>query len=270
MMCSHSLSVVYFPPLCTMYLFILMSEHRAQSCSLMWQLASDFLPPPSRFTLFFELQPRSLPPSLTWHPWHHSRLPHSSASPIPPLAFSITLDSPPHFTWKMAAVNDLPLLDALQAPSHHCHAKSIDNTSLPLGIASRTSHQPALASIPSLSRVVPSSPTMTTKIDIPALSRMLDAPTITAWLAMCEDTFKAWDLLNPTRPLDTNLRILLIGFKLESPVAAQWWCENREALKKLASWADFAMAVKNRFVPTSWHLDSLAGFYVISQGSSPF
>jgi len=111
---------------------------------------------------------------------------------------------------------------------------------------------------------------MTTKIDIPALSGMLDAPAITAWLATCEDTFKAWDLLNPTRPLDTNLRILLAGLKLESPVAAQWWCENREALKKSASWADFAMAVKDRFVPTSWRLDSLAGFYAVSQGSSSF
>jgi hypothetical protein len=48
---------------------------------------------------------------------------------------------------------------------------------------------------------------------------MLDAPTITAWLAMCEDTFEAWDLLNPAHPLDTNLKILLEGFKLESPVA---------------------------------------------------
>jgi len=79
---------------------------------------------------------------------------------------------------------------------------------------------------------------MTTKIDIPALSGMLDAPAITAWLATCEDTFEAWDLLNPTRPLDTNLRILLAGLKLESPVAAQWWCENREALppSRLTNW----------------------------------
>ena len=111
---------------------------------------------------------------------------------------------------------------------------------------------------------------MTTKIDIPALSGQLDAPTITAWLATCEDTFEAWDLLNPTRPLDTGLRVLLAGLKLESPIAAQWWCENREVLKKSESWADFTTAVKDRFVPASWRLDSLARFYAISQGSSSF
>jgi len=80
--------------------------------------------------------------------------------------------------------------------------------------------------------------------------------------------FEAWDLLNPTRPLDPSLQILLAGLKLESPVAAQWWCENREVLKKMGSWADFATAVKDRFVPASWRLDSLACFYTISQRSS--
>lgn len=111
---------------------------------------------------------------------------------------------------------------------------------------------------------------MTTKIDIPGLSGTLDAATVTAWLATCEDTFEAWDLLNPTRPLEPGLQILLAGLKLESPIAAQWWCENREVLKKSASWADFATAVKDRFVPASWRLDCLARFYAISQGSSSF
>jgi hypothetical protein len=111
---------------------------------------------------------------------------------------------------------------------------------------------------------------MTTKIDIPPLSGQLDAPAITAWLATCEDTFEAWDLLNPSRPLDTGLRVLLAGLKLESPLAAQWWCENREILKKSTTWADFATAVKDRFVPASWRLDSLSRFYAISQGSSSF
>lgn len=111
---------------------------------------------------------------------------------------------------------------------------------------------------------------MTTKIDILALLGSLDAATIMAWLATCEDTFEAWDLLNPTRPLEPGLRILLAGLKLESPVAAQWWCENRETLKKLASWAEFATAVKDRFVPASWRLDSLASFYAVSQGTSSF
>jgi len=80
--------------------------------------------------------------------------------------------------------------------------------------------------------------------------------------------FEAWDLLNPTRPLDPSLQILLAGLKLESPVAAQWWCENYEVLKKMGSWADFATAVKDHFVPASWRLDSLACFYAISQCSS--
>jgi hypothetical protein len=95
-------------------------------------------------------------------------------------------------------------------------------------------------------------------------------PAITAGLATCEDTFEAWDPLNSTRPLDTGLRVLLAGLKLEYLIAAQWWCENRDVLKKSESWADFATAVKDRFVPASWCLDSLARFYAISQGSSSF
>jgi len=99
---------------------------------------------------------------------------------------------------------------------------------------------------------------MTTKIDVLALSGQLDAPAITAWLATCEDTFEAWDLLNLTHPLDTSLWVLLTGLKLESPIAAQWWCENCDVLKKSESWVDFATAVKDHFIPASWRLDSLA------------
>ena len=146
----------------------------------------------------------------------------------------------------MTAAKALPLLDPLQAPTRHRRAKSVDNTPLtvrsfkpptPLpSVASSSRVQNTLpASVAPSSHLQPPAPTMTTKIDIPALSGALDAATITAWLATCEDTFEAWDLLNPTRPLEPGLRILLASLKLESPVAAQWWCENRETLKKSGS-----------------------------------
>jgi len=105
-----------------------------------------------------------------------------------PLLFFFMLDSPLHFMWKMTATNDLPLLDLLQAPSWHQCAKSVDNTNTPPTVHSSNM---LLPSVLSSSCLQPPTPTMTTKIDIPALSGMLDALTVVAWLATCEDTFKA-------------------------------------------------------------------------------
>jgi len=113
---------------------------------------------------------------------------------------------------RTTAAKALPLLDPLQTPTQHPRARSVDNT--PLAVRSFTPAAPlpsvtsssriqntSPTSVTSSSRLQPPAPTMTTKINILVLLGMLNAAVITAWLATCEDTFEAWDLLNPTRPL---------------------------------------------------------------------
>lgn len=57
---------------------------------------------------------------------------------------------------------------------------------------------------------------------------------------------------------------------MEAPAAKNWWNENRDDLKALTTWEDFAKRVKERFIPANWKMDALAKFYSISQGSSSF
>ena len=57
---------------------------------------------------------------------------------------------------------------------------------------------------------------------------------------------------------------------MEAPTARSWWNENREELKTLTTWEDFANRVRDRFIPANWKMDALAQFYAISQGSSSF
>ncbi|KAJ7267859.1 hypothetical protein C8J57DRAFT_1325995 [Mycena rebaudengoi] len=108
------------------------------------------------------------------------------------------------------------------------------------------------------------------KLEFPKFS---DAPTPTsvhAWIGRCEDTVEAWQALNPDRETTARTIITLAGLKLEEAEVATWWNENRSELKKLISWDEFAQRLKDRFVPTNWHMDALASFYAIHQGFSPF
>ena len=57
---------------------------------------------------------------------------------------------------------------------------------------------------------------------------------------------------------------------MKAMAARSWWNENRDELKLLSTWDEFAKRVKERFVPANWRMDALAHFYSISQGSSPF
>ena len=66
---------------------------------------------------------------------------------------------------------------------------------------------------------------MTTKLDIPTLSDLGPA-SINAWLGLCQDSFDAWSLMNPTKTIDDTLRILLAGIKMEAAPAAVWWSET--------------------------------------------
>lgn len=109
---------------------------------------------------------------------------------------------------------------------------------------------------------------MSTKLEIPVLSGHLDASSVNAWLNLCQDSFEVHAALNSA--LKPGIQIVLAGIKMEAPAARSWWNENRDELKLLTTWDDFAKRVKDRFVPANWKMDALALFYGLSQGSLSF
>jgi hypothetical protein len=108
------------------------------------------------------------------------------------------------------------------------------------------------------------------KLDYPKLNEELSPTVIHGWLGRCEDTFESWQAMNPDKLIAARTLIMLAGLKMEESMAATWWNENRDKLKKLESWAEFAQEVKDRFVPSNWRMLALAAFYSIQQGSSSF
>jgi len=110
---------------------------------------------------------------------------------------------------------------------------------------------------------------MSTKLEIPVLTGVLDASNVNAWLNLCQDSFEVHAAVNSST-LKPSIQIVLAGIKMEAAGAKSWWNENREELKALATWDEFARKVKDRFVPANWKMDALAHFYGISQGSSGF
>ena len=109
-----------------------------------------------------------------------------------------------------------------------------------------------------------------TTIDLPLLTGELDAANVTSWLNLCMDSFEVWSALNSDKVITPSLQIVLAGLKMDSPLAKQWWNENRDELKLLPTWDAFAEQVKDRFVPANWRMNALAKFYKTSQGSSTF
>ncbi|KAJ7671943.1 hypothetical protein B0H17DRAFT_1208869 [Mycena rosella] len=108
------------------------------------------------------------------------------------------------------------------------------------------------------------------KIDFPKLTTELTSPIIHVWLGCCKDTVEAWQAMNPNKSLAARMIITLAGLRMEEPTAATWWNENRDEVKKLASWDEFAQKVKDHFVPSNWRMTGLAAFYAIHQGPSHF
>ena len=120
--------------------------------------------------------------------------------------------------------------------------------------------------------VTPAPPTrtkMSTKLDIPVLAGVLNAPNINSWLNLCQDSFEVHAAINSTT-LKPAIQIVLCGLKMEAPAAKSWWNESRDELKALTSWDEFAKRVKERFIPANWKMDALALFYAMSQGSLSF
>lgn len=67
-------------------------------------------------------------------------------------------------------------------------------------------------------------------------------------------------------PLTPLLQIVSAGIKMEDAAAARWWNDNREELKKLTKWEDFATRVRVRLIPERWKLEALRRFYAVEQG----
>ena len=110
---------------------------------------------------------------------------------------------------------------------------------------------------------------MSTKLDIPVLSGILNASNVNVWLNLCQDSFEVHVAVNSST-LKPSIQVVLAGIKMEAPAAKSWWNENREELKALTTWEDFVKKVKDHFVLENWKMDALAQFYGISQGSSSF
>jgi hypothetical protein len=108
------------------------------------------------------------------------------------------------------------------------------------------------------------------KLEFPKLTDNPSSVVINGWLGRCEDTYEAWQALNPEKSMTPRILITLAGLRMEESTAATWWNENRDDLKKLASWSEFATKVKDRFVPSNWRMLALSVFYSIQQGTSSF
>ena len=111
-----------------------------------------------------------------------------------------TLDPPPHAIRRTVATGSVSLLPPLTSFSQHQRSLSVTPV---IPVALPTSYIPHFR---------PQSPPMTTKLDIPTLSDLGPA-SINAWLGLCQDSFDAWSLMNPTKTIDDTLRILLAGIK---------------------------------------------------------
>ncbi|KAJ7835024.1 hypothetical protein B0H14DRAFT_3461701 [Mycena olivaceomarginata] len=78
----------------------------------------------------------------------------------------------------------------------------------------------------SRSRPVALSPSMS-KLEFPKLSDNPSSVVINGWLGHCEDTYKAWQALNPEKSMMLHILITLAGLRMEESTAATWWNENR-------------------------------------------
>jgi hypothetical protein len=141
-----------------------------------------------RLTLFFKLQPRSLPTVLSGTTKNY----HLDLLTTTPLSISPILDPTLHFTRNTAASLHLPILDALQPPTRRARSAST--------VTRRTSGIPRPVQPLGPPHLVPKPASMKmAKIDLPALTGDLDAANVTSWLNLCEDSFEAWSALNSDR-----------------------------------------------------------------------
>ncbi|KAI0089660.1 hypothetical protein BDY19DRAFT_117908 [Irpex rosettiformis] len=104
---------------------------------------------------------------------------------------------------------------------------------------------------------------MNHRLEFPALSDPITAPSVHNWIGGCEDAYEVFTMLT-AKSVGDDARILMAGLKMEGE-GAVWWNENRTTLKALASWDLFVSRVKERFVPSNWKLDALEAYYTVRQ-----
>ncbi|KAJ7855646.1 hypothetical protein B0H14DRAFT_3448956 [Mycena olivaceomarginata] len=124
-------------------------------------------------------------------------------------------------------------------------------------------HLPPRPKAPAASSPRPKAPAKSLNIE-------LSPAAIHGWLGRCKDTFESWQAMNPDKTKTAHTLITLASLKMEESTAVTWWNENREKLKKLGSWEEFAQEVMDQFIPSNWCMLALATFYSIHQGLSSF
>ncbi|KAJ7682827.1 hypothetical protein DFH06DRAFT_1119957 [Mycena polygramma] len=198
-------------------------------------------------------------------------------------AFGFVLAQPPphRATRKAASSTGISLHPPLPAPTRRPRTTSAepandatsslavpDSPLTPLSDTTTSRESPPHLPQPSL----PTRPSarIMSKLEFPKLTEDLTPAVIHGWIGRCEDTFEAWQALNPERKMEPRTLITLAGLKMEESTAATWWNENRDDMKKLGSFAEFAQKVKDRFVASNWRMDALTTFYSIHQNTSTF
>ena len=164
----------------------------------------------------------------------------------------------PWFTRTTTISASLPILDPLQPTTRH--RSTTDNPvhlcDMPPHLASLPLRQQPLEILPCVLTPpqVPSPPPtchqMSTKLEIPVLSGILDASNVNSWLNLCQDSFEVHAAVNSST-LKPSIQIVLAGIKIEAVAARSLWNENREELKVLATWDEFTKKVKDHFVPAN-------------------
>lgn len=174
--------------------------------------------------------------------------------------------SSPRFTCRTVQCFNLPILDALEKPDSR-HQPTIPTP----GVPAMPNHAPTPVDNNFACPVSPiayysSNPArpvqMSSKLDLPTLTSIMSTDVL-LWLTHCADSFEAWSALNGDKMIKLETQILVAGLKMEHAEASAWWNENREMLKKILLWDDFAAKVKDHFVPSNWCLDALAAFYAV-------
>ncbi|KAK0235082.1 hypothetical protein EDD85DRAFT_791981 [Armillaria nabsnona] len=178
--------------------------------------------------------------------------------------------SSPRFTCWTAQCFNLPILDALEKPDSQ-HQPTVPTPGIsatpncaptPVNNDFARPASPIAYHAPISARPVQ----MSSKLDLPTLTSITSTDVL-LWLTCCADSFEAWSALNGDKTIKPETQILVAGLKMEHAEASAWWNENRETLKKILLWDDFAVKVKDHFVLSNWRLDTLTAFYAVQHAA---
>jgi hypothetical protein len=105
---------------------------------------------------------------------------------------------------------------------------------------------------------------------LPSLLEKFSQKDVTNWLGGCDDALEIFDALAGSEyVISEKTKILMAGTKMEGE-GKTWWNDQREALKKLNTWAAFKSEVEKRFLSGDWMLKAEHEFYLTRQGNGDF